>query len=216
MPTLVPITTSCWATRSGSRRRGHQPLGEHGRVGCRAQLDLDHRELVAAEARDRVATAHGGRQALGDGAQELVTRAMAEAVVDLLEAVEVEIEQSDPASRPRRHGKRLDQAVLEQAAIGQAGEHIVMGQMFDPGPGFLGPRQQLPRAARLTEEQEHHDRAAGEQPDQRDPAGGAQITQVLLQGAMPGRRSLEDVEHQPLQRRRLGGQSRAQSRQDVG
>ena len=52
---------------------------------------------------------------------------MAEAVIDLLEAVQVEIEQGDPAPRPRRHGKRLDQSVLEQAAIGQAGEDIVMG-----------------------------------------------------------------------------------------
>ena len=50
---------------------------------------------------------------------------MAERVVDLLEAVEVEHEQGDLLARAAVTGQGLREAVLEQGAIGEAGELVV-------------------------------------------------------------------------------------------
>ena len=68
-----------------------------GRRLDRAQED---RELVAAQARDGVVLAQQAREALADLAQHLVAVVVAEGVVDLLEAVEVE--QHAPRRRCRR------------------------------------------------------------------------------------------------------------------
>ena len=56
------------------------------------------RELVAAEARDRLVPAQRVAQALGDGDDQLVAGGVAEAVVDDLEAVEVEEQHGDVAA----------------------------------------------------------------------------------------------------------------------
>ena len=90
MPTLAPssrrtpATSKCSAmarrTRGGDRHAG-------GRRLDRAQED---RELVAAQARDGVVLAEQAREALAHLAQHLVAVVVAEGVVDLLEAVEVE------------------------------------------------------------------------------------------------------------------------------
>ena len=58
-----------------------------GQVGALARQDP---ELVAAEARDRVAVAQAADEALGDELQQHVAVLVAERVVDLLELVEVE------------------------------------------------------------------------------------------------------------------------------
>ena len=106
---------------------------------------------------------------------------MAQRVVDLLEAVEVEIEQGQPPPGARRDGQGLDQAVLEQAAVGQAGQRVVVGQMLDAVAQFLGAGEQAPGVADLAPEQEHQDAGAAEQAAQRQPADRAQLAQVLLQ-----------------------------------
>ena len=67
---------------------------------------------------------------------------MAQEIVDLLEAVQVEIEQGQAAPGARRDGQGLDQAVLEQAAVGQAGQRVVVRQMLDAVAQFLGAGEQ--------------------------------------------------------------------------
>ena len=67
---------------------------------------------------------------------------MPQGIVDLLEAVEVEVEQGQPPPGARRDGQGLDQAVLEQAAVGQAGQRVVVREMLDAVTRFLGARQQ--------------------------------------------------------------------------
>ena len=67
-----------------------------------------HGELVAAETGHRVAGPHGAADAAGRDGEQLVARGVAQGVVDLLEAVEVEQQDADPgvvaprASRWRR------------------------------------------------------------------------------------------------------------------
>ncbi len=95
------------------------------------QPGLHQRELVAAEARERVALADRRAQPLGDRAQEAVAAGVAEAVVDLLEVVEIEHHHGDPAALAARLAHRLAQAVEQQRAVGQAGQRVVMGEMAD-------------------------------------------------------------------------------------
>ena len=84
-------------------------------------------ELVAAEPGDRVAARRRrSRSRLADLAQQLVADVVAERVVDLLEAVEVDQEDRDLVLRPRL-GQRLVDAAAEQPPVRQGGEGVVEG-----------------------------------------------------------------------------------------
>jgi hypothetical protein len=61
-------------------------------------VDEEHGELVASPAKAGVGGPHGGPQHLGAACQGTVACEMAEAVVDRLEAVEVDEEQAEPPS----------------------------------------------------------------------------------------------------------------------
>ena len=85
----------------------------------------EHGELVAADPRDQVARAHAAGKTAADLDQQLVADLVAVAVVDLLEAVEVEQHQRERA--PLALGPRprpLELAVVE-LAVRQVGERIV-------------------------------------------------------------------------------------------
>ena len=77
-------------------------------------------ELVAAQAGDHVGGAHLGLQARGHGAQHHVARVVPVAVVDGLEAVQVEQHQ--------RMGQAVGQhargALRQAGAVGQAGQRV--------------------------------------------------------------------------------------------
>ncbi|MNZ45431.1 hypothetical protein D3C78_630860 [compost metagenome] len=88
-------------------------------------------ELVAAHARHGVVLVHAGGQAHGHFLEHAVAGGMAEGVVDRLEAVEVEEYQHHPLAVPFGVLQRGVQAVLEQRAVGQVGEGVVVGQAVD-------------------------------------------------------------------------------------
>src|SRR5262249_34912962 len=90
----------------------------------------DHKLVAAHPAHGVFGTEHLG-QSLGDLLEELVAGGVAESVVDVLEAVEVEEEDGGLALAAPRVGERLAQAVAEQAAVRQAGEWIMQGEMSD-------------------------------------------------------------------------------------
>ncbi len=74
-------------------RRGHglhHPLGQARGSAQVGQARLDHRELVAAQPRHRVAIADAAAQAFGGDAQQLIADRMAQGVVHALEAVEID------------------------------------------------------------------------------------------------------------------------------
>ena len=131
---LMVATTSCPAlsvigSRSASRTAfGH--LG--GLVGRGDALEEDH-ELVATEARERVARPHGAAQAVPDDAQQLVAHLVAQVVVDHLEAVDVAEEHRDLAAGPVRLEQRVVEMVEEEPAVGQTGQRVlerVPGQLL--------------------------------------------------------------------------------------
>ena len=94
MPMLASMCTRIPPTRERALERRAQP--QAGGAGRRLVAGVEHdRELVAAEPRERVAGPQRLLQARADLAQDLVAGVVAERVVELLEAVEVDQQQRD-------------------------------------------------------------------------------------------------------------------------
>ena len=91
----------------------------------------DDGELVAAHARHGIAGAHRGGEAPRHFAQQGVAGLVAELVVDRLEAIEVEETDRQQAVAPLCLRQRLFEAVGEQDAIGQAGQAVEIGELFE-------------------------------------------------------------------------------------
>ena len=102
---------------------------------------VDFREaddkFVTAHAADDVAFAEAGAKAEGGSLEEAIAGVVAEGVVDVLEAVEVEHEDGDAALVAGGESDGLGDAVLEEGAIGEAGEAVVEGEVVDAGFGLL-------------------------------------------------------------------------------
>ena len=102
---MLADTSTRWATSSISTVTGRSiepstPLGDLGRAGVVGVVPIGRcaqhdDELVAADAAHHVLAAHDVTDAGGDDAEELVAGVVAEAVVDVLEAVEVEVQHAD-------------------------------------------------------------------------------------------------------------------------
>ena len=104
---LAPSWTVTPRTTNGRSSAPVQPQRELDGGAAVGQVAQQHGELVAAEPRERVAAPERAAQPLGDVAQQPVAVVVAERVVDLLEAVEVDQQQADrPAAQPHPRGRR--------------------------------------------------------------------------------------------------------------
>ncbi len=72
-----------------------QPLGHRHRIVWSSEVVEQNRELVAPEARRRVGRPQVGRYPLGNTREQRVAQQVTKAVVDQLEAVEVEEQHSE-------------------------------------------------------------------------------------------------------------------------
>ena len=99
----------------------------------RGVIDTAHqdRELVAAQSSQH-ALAEAAAEAVGGLAQELVTARMAQAVVDVLEPVEVAEQHRDSPRVGAAVVERLVEAGAEAAPVGQAGERVVVREVLVP------------------------------------------------------------------------------------
>ncbi|MNO73095.1 hypothetical protein D3C76_640540 [compost metagenome] len=109
---------------------GHVDGAVQGHFAGGARLQQQG-ELVAAHACHRVVVIHAGQQAQGHVLEHAIARGMAEGVVDRLEAVQVEEHQHHPGLLPLGLLQGVVQTVLEQRAVGQVGEGVVVGQAVD-------------------------------------------------------------------------------------
>jgi len=108
-----------------------------GQQAPRHQLDLRVRgaagqhgdEFIAAHARQGVAVAQGLAQARRGQAQHGVADGVAQAVVDLLEAIEADGGHRKALARTRRLGDHHADAVRQQQPVWQARERIVRGHV---------------------------------------------------------------------------------------
>ena len=105
MPMLAPMRALTASSTNGSASVAVSPLRDRRRV-VGVGVEQHDRELVAAEPDERVAALAAARgSARPELAQQFVAGRMAERVVDLLEAVEVD-EQKRQARLAQRAGRR--------------------------------------------------------------------------------------------------------------
>src|SRR5258708_24866278 len=118
---------------AGDRKRVAQRLlnPERHRVGLLGIADRiqQDRELVAAQPGERVFFTQTRFQPPRNGGQQLIADQVAEAVVDDLEAVEIEVEGREPiaALLKLELGESLAEALDEHRAVAQAGQRIAEG-----------------------------------------------------------------------------------------
>ena len=86
---------------------------------------LNDREFVAAEPRHHVGFAQRRLQAIGGLSEQRVAGGMAERIVDVLEAVEVEHEDGERLFPPTQPRAGLLELLHEVGAVGEAGQQIV-------------------------------------------------------------------------------------------
>ncbi|CAM5599133.1 hypothetical protein SBADM41S_10596 [Streptomyces badius] len=144
--------------------RGEDGAGQVGQLlGAGRVLDQD-RELVAAQARHQPAApgVAGGvvlgavGEPRGDGRQQPVPGAVAQGVVDRLEAVQVQVAEADPGVLPgwqgvvlvRRGLQGRGEALEEQRPVGEPGHRVVHLEMAQP-------LLELPPVADVRDRQEH-------------------------------------------------------------
>ena len=97
------------------------------------QLEQD-RELVAAEPGDDVAGADRRAQPHGDLDEQAVAGVVADAVVDLLEAVEVDEQHAEMLPGARMALERVLELVDEDLAVGQPGERVAPDAVLEADP----------------------------------------------------------------------------------
>ena len=124
---LVAVTVD-FIRRPDHRQETVGPLDQHAVAG--ACLDK-HGKLVAAKTRDRVFVPHFAGQAFGDLAQQAITDEVSARVVDGLEVVEIEIEQSHVGAARPVIAEQFAQALVEEVAVGQIGQAVVMRHLGD-------------------------------------------------------------------------------------
>ncbi len=190
--------------RDGGADRGaddQRVAGDHGRPADALQdrgaerrdlavigADRDqHHELVAAEAGGKAVGSHHGVHAPADLGEQQVAEMVAQRVVDVLEAVEIDEEQREAVPRSDVP-ELLAEHAHQHGAVGEAAERIDISQA-------RGERLALGEILRGTARVPQHDGRGGKQ-----QAGGADqrrqqrlqepAARILRQPGQPGRRHL--------------------------
>ena len=96
-----------------------------------AEVGEEEDELIAAKTADRVIATYAVLHALADHLEQFVAGVVAEAVVDQLEAVEVDEGDRDAAVVALRLQDGLVEALADQAAVRQAGQVVVVGDVMN-------------------------------------------------------------------------------------
>ena len=121
----------------GLQQHGADLLGDGKRVSVVRNAVQHHHELIATQPRHHVRLADAATYALADFAQQQVAQVVAVAVVDALEAVQVEVQHGQPKVFALRGRQRLFQSFVEAVAVGQVGQRVVGDQVFQAGPVAL-------------------------------------------------------------------------------
>ena len=93
----------------------------------RERLRENDRELITAEASGRVAGSDRLLDPLADLPEHLVAEVVAPPVVDRLEVVEVDVEQTGRLALLVPELDRVAEALVEEGPVGEAGQRVVEG-----------------------------------------------------------------------------------------
>ena len=132
---------------AGPRQAVEQPARDERRVVGARQVLHQYRELVAADAGHQVGAAGAGPQPLGHRLQHDVACGVAQAVVDGLEAVEIEEYQCAAGALAPGARERALERVEEERAVRQPREAVVAREALQVGLGVL-PLQEKSEQAR--------------------------------------------------------------------
>ena len=94
------------------------------------QLGHDDGEFVAAEPGQKVIVLQLARDQMRDFPEQFIAGGVAERVVDLLEAVEIEQQQRRGRFRAAPAGQHIVDFAAEQGAVGEAGEGVIVSELF--------------------------------------------------------------------------------------
>jgi hypothetical protein len=97
-------------------------------------------ELVSSLSDQGVGVGDEPAQPLRDQHEELVTRVVAEGVVDGLEVVEVEEQGREAGASTRRPRERLLHPLVQEGAVAEARERVVVREVQEAGLGLLARR----------------------------------------------------------------------------
>ena len=106
-------------------------LARHGTGAFQRRFAEQHDKLVAAQAGYRIHTSPAGDQAMRHLGQQLVASEMPERIVDRLEMIEIDKHQGDLLALAFGSDQRLFDPILQQGAVGQAGQWIIICQLAD-------------------------------------------------------------------------------------
>ena len=123
--------------RIGAVKARREAVGKCLRRFLAVEVGLDHHELVAAEPRHHVARPRRRAQALGDGLEHEIAAIVTEAVVDLLEAVDVDEMHRERAAARRQGVERLVQLLDQARTVGETRQRIMMRQEADAPVAML-------------------------------------------------------------------------------
>ena len=110
----------------------HDPAGQGFHPGPRGRAPPQDHELVAAQAGHRVVRADQIAQPPRHLPEEVVARRVAVGVVHHLEAVEIQRQHHEVALPPAGLPDRRAEAFVQQGAVGEAGQRIVVCQEAHP------------------------------------------------------------------------------------
>ncbi len=102
-------------------------MRDHRHIVVFPDFRQDQDKLVSPLARHGVAFAHVAGKTGGYLGQQCVAGIVAEAVVDVLEIVQIDEQYRQAAVIAARGDQRLAEAILEQVAVGKPGQRIVIG-----------------------------------------------------------------------------------------
>jgi len=106
-----------------------QAPGQSDRGGGTAGVLHQDRELVAAQPAGEVAPAQAAADPVTDLDQQLVPRGVAEAVVDRLETIDVEIEEGEAVGVAAVAARGVLETLDEEGATGEPGQPVLVGEL---------------------------------------------------------------------------------------
>ncbi len=124
-----------------NQHRGPGCFNQFSGYICRPLVMLyvvqDNGKLVPSQAANQVILPQQAGKTGCHLLQQLVPGLMSQAVIDILEPVKIKVAQGDTAAQTMRalHGQQ--QVILQQTAVGQAGQRIKVGQFLNGGFGVF-------------------------------------------------------------------------------
>ncbi len=126
---MLPVTNSSWPSTSNGEDSTLSSFWAQRRDLLQvAHRTHHHRVFVSAQPRHHIALAQAAAEAARDLLQQRVADLVAERVIDVLEAVEIDEQRCHLLAGACRLCDRHGQVLGEQVAVRQRGELIVVGE----------------------------------------------------------------------------------------